>query len=157
MGRRGPKTQPTALKLARGTPGHHPLNEDEPELDPPNDTAPPETLTGFARDEWIAQVDTLITKGVLTQNDLFMFRQYCAMSGEIDSLERHLAKSKKWTPQRLKLSRHLLQLRTRATAQAAHFGLTPSSRAGVKAVKSTANVADQRRSRFFGARKEKPA
>jgi phage terminase small subunit len=156
MGRRGPKPQPTALKLARGTPGHHAVNHDEPQFDAPSETTPPDVLTGYALEEWTAQIDTLIAKGVMTEQALFMFREYCMMAGEIDSLERHLAKTTRWTPQRIKLSKHLLAMRTRATAQAAHFGLTPSSSSGVKA-SPPPNASDDKRRRFFGARKEKPA
>jgi phage terminase small subunit len=156
MGRRGPKPQPTALKIARGNPHGHALPE-EPQFDPPSVTAPPADLTGFARDEWVAQIDTLKARGVITENDLGQFRMYCVLAGKERDLANHLSSLKRWTSNRMKLERIYLQLAARSAAQAAHFGITPSSRSGVVAVKSTANVADAKRSRFFGARKEKGA
>jgi phage terminase small subunit len=159
MGRRGPKPQPTVLKLARGNPGRRPVNANEPDHPPPPvaATKAPPDLTGFALTEWNAQIDELITKGVLTVVDMSQFRQYCWMYGEAMRLEEKLEKAKNWTDRHIKLSGHLSKLHARVTQQAAHFGITPSSRSGVQAVKSGANVIDEKRVRFFGKKKEKPA
>lgn len=156
MGRRGPKTQPTALKIARGNPHGHALPE-EPQFDPPSETAPPDDLKGYAREEWVAQIDTLIERGVLTMNDLGQFRMYCVLLGKERDLAEHLSKTKRWTSQRMKLERIYLQTAARMSAQGACFGLHPSSRSSVVPVKSTANAVDDTRRRFFGKRKEKPA
>lgn len=152
MGRRGPKPEPTALKLERGNPGHRPLNADEPVLPPPATTTAPTELTGLALDEWNLQVDMLIEKGVLTTADMYAFRQYCTLVGEVDALEKKLAAGKIWTDRRLKMSTYLLKLRNRLAQQTAALGLTPSSRSGVKAVKvaQTKSPAAAKRERFFG-------
>lgn len=153
MGRRGPKPQPTVLKIERGNPGKRALNADEPELPPPAETTPPKALTGMALAEWNLQVDVLIERGVLTAADMYAFRQYCQLVGEVDALERNLAKTKKLTEERLRWSTYLLKLRNRLAQQSAALGLTPSSRSGVKAVKvaPAKSAAQAKRDRFFGA------
>jgi P27 family predicted phage terminase small subunit len=153
MGRRGPKPQPTALKLERGNPGHRQLNADEPELPAPPAAAKvaPAELTGLALDEWNLHVDMLIERGVLTAADMYAFRQYCQLVGEVDALEQKLAKLKSWTDRRLKMSTYLLKLRNRLAQQTAAIGLTPSSRSGVKAVPMPKkDAATTKRERFFG-------
>jgi phage terminase small subunit len=152
MGRRGPKPQPTALKIERGNPGKRALNPDEPELPPPAVTTAPAELTGVALDEWNLQVDVLIERGVLTSADMFAFRQYCQLVGEVHELEQKLAKVKSWTDRRLKLSHYLLKLRNRLAQQSAAIGVTPSSRSGVTRAKvpTVQSPAAAKRARFFG-------
>lgn len=152
MGRRGPKPQPTALKLERGVPSHHRLNHDEPEFPPPSAsaTAPPRGLVGAAIDEWNAHVDALIERGVLTVADMSQFRQYCWMFGEAATLEDQLAKPGRWTERRTKMSAHLSKLHARLTQQAAHFGLTPSTRSSIQAVKPAVKAKAAELEEFFG-------
>jgi P27 family predicted phage terminase small subunit len=154
MGRRGPKPLPTVLKIERGNPGKRALNADEPELPPPPAAATkaPKELTGLALAEWNLQVDVLIERGVLTAADMYAFRQYCQLVGEVDALERQIAKTKKLTDERLRWSTYLLKLRNRLAQQSAALGLTPSSRSGVKAVKvvTKKDAAAAKRERFFG-------
>ncbi|MDB4914060.1 MAG: hypothetical protein JWM95_1704 [Gemmatimonadetes bacterium] len=154
MGLRGPKPQPTALKLERGNPGHRPVNADEPDLPAPTTAAkaPPRALAGLALAEWNAHVDILIERGVLTSADMYAFRQYCQLVGEVDALEQKLSAMKAWTDKRLKMANYLLKLRNRLAQQSAAIGLTPSSRSGVKAVKVAAkDAATMKRERFFGS------
>jgi P27 family predicted phage terminase small subunit len=155
MGRRGPQPAPTALKLERGNPGKRPLNDAEPELATATRKLPA-GLAGRAKAEWTRLVDELITKGVLTIGDMHAFEEYCRLVGEVDTYEKLIKRVGRPDAHKLGYANYLLKLRTQLRQQAAHLGLTPSSRSGVKVVKSTANVADSRRSRFF-AKTEKPA
>jgi P27 family predicted phage terminase small subunit len=146
MGRRGPQPMPTMLKLARGKPGHHPASRKVPS-----------GVTGRAKTEWLRLVDELISKGVLTVGDMHAFEEYCKLVGDVDEYEKLIKRKGREDSHKLGYANYLLRLRTQLRQQAAHLGLTPSSRAGVKVVKSTANVTDAKRSRFFGKRPEKSA
>lgn len=154
MGRRGPQPQPTVLKLARGNPGKRQLNHDEPDLAAASH-AVPAGVTGRAKKEWVRLVDELITKGVLTVGDMHAFEEYCRLVGEVDAYEKLITKVGRAEAHRLGYANYLLKLRTQLRQQAAHLGLTPSSRSGVKAVKVVVNAAATKRERFFG--KGKPA
>lgn len=160
MGRRGPQPQPTELKLERGNPGRRPLNQDEPQL-AQGSRAVPEGLEGRAREEWLRLVDELTDKGVLTIADMSAFEEYCRLVGDVHDYEKLIAKKVKEKNGReevhaLGYANYLLKLRTQLRQQAAHLGLTPSSRSGVKAVKvETKDAAQSKRERFFG--KAKPA
>lgn len=159
MGRRGPQPQPTALKLERGNPGRRPLNLDEPQLEAPSVASrkPPASLTGRAKKEWVRLADELISKGLLTVGDLTTFEQYCRLVGDVDAYEMLIKRTGRARSHELGYANYLLKLRTQLRQQAAHMGLTPSSRSGVKPVKSGANIIDAKRTRFFGKKKEKPA
>lgn len=159
MGARGPKPQPTVLKIARGNPGRRPLNDAEPQLESPAVASRkvPAGLDGRAKREWERLADELISKGVLTIGDLHAFEQYCRLVGEVDAYEKLIKRVGRADAHKLGYANYLLKLRTQLRQQAAHLGLTPSSRSGVQAVKSGANIIDEKRTRFFGKKKEKPA
>ena len=156
MGRRGPQPQPTVLKLARGNPHQHALNRDEPELAPASRRVP-KGVTGRAKEEWHRLVDELIAKGVLTVGDMHAFEEYCRLVGDVDEYERLIKRKGREDSHKLGYANYLLRLRTQLRQQAAHLGLTPSSRSGVKAVKPTANSTDHKRRRFFGKRDQNQA
>jgi P27 family predicted phage terminase small subunit len=151
MGRRGPPPKPTALKLERGNPGKRPLNTEEPELTPAT-RKPPAGMKGRAKAEWTRLVDELITKGVLTVGDMHAFEEYCTLVGEVDHYEKEMVHNRT-AAHTLGYANYLLKLRTQLRQQAAHLGLTPSSRSGVKAVKVAADPAKAKRDRFFGTGK----
>lgn len=152
MGRRGPQPAPTALKLERGNPGKRPLNHEEPELAPATH-AVPSGLKGRARKEWVRLAEELITKGVLTIGDMHAFEEYCTLVGEVDTYEKLIRRVGRAEAHRLGYANYLLKLRTQLRQQAAHVGLTPSSRSGIKAVKTTVDAAAARKARFFGTGK----
>lgn len=151
MGRRGFQPQPTALKLARGNPHQHALNHDEPDLAAATH-AVPAGMTGRAKKEWVRLVDELITKGVLTIGDMHAFEEYCRLVGEVDTYEKLITRVGRPESHRLGYANYLLKLRTQLRQQAAHLGLTPSSRSGVKVVKVVVakSAAATKRERFFG-------
>jgi P27 family predicted phage terminase small subunit len=154
MGRRGFQPQPTALKLARGNPHQHKLNDAEPELAVATRAAP-SGLKGRARKEWDRLADELISKGVLTVGDMHFFEEYCTLVGEVDTYEKLIRRVGRENAHKLGYANYLLKLRTQLRQQAAHLGLTPSSRSGVKAVKVAAAKSPEalKRDRFFGGGK----
>ena len=150
MGRRGPQPQPTVLKLARGAPGHRPLNHDEPALAASSSRKAPAGMTGRAKREWVTLVDELTEKGVLTIGDMHAFEEYCRLVGEVHTYERLIVRVGRPEAHKLGYANYLLKLRTQLRQQAAHLGLTPSSRSGVKAVKVAVDAKAAQNKRFFG-------
>jgi P27 family predicted phage terminase small subunit len=78
MGTRGPPAKPTHLKLLRGNPGCRALNQHEPRpgllANPP---PPPDTLTGYARDEWDRIIGELYHLKLVTAVDIHPLAAYC--------------------------------------------------------------------------------
>lgn len=73
------------------------------------------------------------------------------MVGEVSAYEKLIKRVGRESAHKLGYANYLLKLRTQLRQQAAHLGLTPSSRSGVKAVKvETKDAAATKRERFFG-------
>ena len=76
MGRRGPRPQPTELKILRGNPGHRPLNKAEPQ--PPADgVVMPSHLGAVAVDKWNELLPLLQAVRVITRADIEALARYC--------------------------------------------------------------------------------
>jgi P27 family predicted phage terminase small subunit len=70
MGKRGPKPEPTALKLFKGNPGKRPLNENEPKpVSAVNSPAPPTWLGEVGQAKWRELAPQLYAVGCLTLLD----------------------------------------------------------------------------------------
>ncbi|MCP3800334.1 phage terminase small subunit P27 family [Allokutzneria sp. A3M-2-11 16] len=136
MGKRGPASKPTALRVLHGDRPDR-INTDEP-VPPPATIQPPDWLSADARAVWDRLAPGLIAKGVLTVWDCDAFTV----------LVEALARYKNATA--LVNGSHLLvqgagglvknpalQIQAEAErtflAYAARFGLTPSDRQAVKA------------------------
>lgn len=164
MGRRGPKPEPTVLKLARGNPGKRAISTEEPELpaaeaERKQDPAAPGALAGRALEEYTRLRPVLIDAGVLTSGDEFVFETYCRLVGEVAEYERKCAETKLEDAHRLGYSGHLFKLRAQAKQYASELGLTPSSRGGVKVAsalrRTRAEAIDKnesKRNKYFGDR-----
>lgn len=150
MGQRGPRPEPTALKIARGNPGKRPINQDEPELTAAK-AKPPKGLPAAARREWIRLADELVNAGVLTVGDLAVFEQYCRVLADVDKVQKIVQRSGWVDAKKLGYVRDLKDLRAQVKQFAAELGLTPTSRSGVKKIKGK-KATDEKRSRFFGDR-----
>lgn len=129
MGRRGPRPQPVALKIARGNPGQHKLPE-EPKLPPASDAAP--ALTGSALAEWNRLHQVLVDAGVLTVADESTFVTYCRLVGEEDEYQQLIEKVGREAAHQLGYASYLVKIRAQKKQYAAECGVTPSSRSGVK-------------------------
>ncbi|KKL26328.1 hypothetical protein LCGC14_2396420, partial [marine sediment metagenome] len=78
MAHKGPRPQPTKLKILKGNPGRRALNKSEPQPPTPADVPmPPEWLEGYAKDEWRTLAPVLHGLGLLTVADLSFFGAYC--------------------------------------------------------------------------------
>ena len=76
MGKRGPKPQPTKLKILRGNPGCRSLNGDEPQ--PPTDgIAMPSHLGPVASARWAELLPVLQATRVMTRADVEALGRYC--------------------------------------------------------------------------------
>jgi P27 family predicted phage terminase small subunit len=128
------------------------VNYHEPDLPAPSatDLAPPTSLKGVGRQEWMRLAQSLSVAGVLTAADRSAFLDYCLA---LSDLRRYEAKARRAG---LELSiakgyaNQIVKLRTQVTALRSHLGLTPSSRAAVKA-KRAQTPQDTDRERFFGS------
>lgn len=152
MGARGPKTQPTNLRVLFGNRGHRPINELEPK--PPSDKPdPPSWLKGFALEEWHRLAGTLHAIGTLTAVDQSMFAIYCEAFGRwrqaVDDLDR-IAAMDAQTHGIVLTTRdgNMIQnplvgavnvLRRDVQRLAAEFGLSPSARTQIEAGARSAN------------------
>lgn len=78
MGKRGPKPQPTVLKLVRGETRPSRVGDPSKEVKPPPlDVEPPSFLDADAMAWWNKYAPSLITRGLLTFWDVPMFAALC--------------------------------------------------------------------------------
>ena len=136
MGRRGPRPQPTRLKMLKGNPGKRKLNDAEPE---PRETMPacPSHLSAMAKAEWRRTAKVLHRLGLLTEIDGPALSLYC------DAWARWVEAKKKVgengmcvvTTNGNPIQNPYLAIANKAATQMmkmqAEFGMTPSSRSGV--------------------------
>lgn len=135
----GRKAKPTALKLIQGNPGKRPINEEEPK---PAIVYKPRAPRGLTKDEqakWRQMVRRLSAMRVLTEADLdaleIYVRNWCAMHTALADLNvrgklvQTPSGGVMWNPSWSEY-KHALQV---CRSLQAEFGLTPSSRTGVKA------------------------
>lgn len=150
MGLRGVQPKPTALKIARGNPGRRPINAIEPELSAAS-RAVPAGMTGKAKAEWNRLVDELVDSGSLTIGDMDAFEEYCYLVADVERYRRLIRKKGDEQATALGYANYFNKLRTQKRQQAAHLGLTSTSRASVKAAKvPKKDEAATKRARFFG-------
>ena len=141
MGKRGPRPEPTIIKMAKGNPGKRPLNKSEPK--PAADAIePPDWVTGKSLEKWREVVPKLVGMGVMTNADIDTIARYCTMHEQyvkyLDQVRRGLdvlvirddsgkVKYMQSTPaatMMTKLAASMLRIEQ-------EFGLTPSARSGL--------------------------
>ena len=141
MGKRGPRPQPTKLKILRGNPGNRPINKSEPQPSADGVVMPPH-LGEVAAAKWAEVLPLLQAVKVMTRADIEALARYC------DTYEWWLAtraKLKKegdtypilndkgdvkYIAQRPEVSiAHKLAVQLRQLEQ--DFGLNPSARTGL--------------------------
>jgi P27 family predicted phage terminase small subunit len=131
--RRGKRPLPAAVKHARGTLRKVRENPQAPVLSAPSRLDPPSDLKGRGLGTWLRLVRELVEKGVLRDSDMETFATYCRRLTLLERVERladqgvDLAIAKGYANLTHKLTEQVRKL-------AAELGLTPSSRAGVKAI-----------------------
>ena len=80
MGKRGPKKEPTVLKLIKGNPGKRPINKREPKPEPGLPKCPAH-LNDLAKLEWRRVAKELDSVGLLTKLDRAVLAAYCKAWG----------------------------------------------------------------------------
>ena len=136
---RGPKPQPTTLKLLRGNPGKRPLNQHEPK---PPDGMPecPEFLDDVAKAAWDRMSGMLRQMGVLTVVDGIALAALCVLYSRWVHAEEQVKKygSVVKNPDRghpmkspyLRIANESLEALRKLLLE---FGMTPSSRSRIHA------------------------
>lgn len=134
----GRKAKPTALKELEGNPGKRALNQKEPK---PKVAIPecPAQLKGDARVEWKRITKQLFPLGVISELDRAALTSYCIAWGtllkaikmiekehEVIISENGGAYQNPWVSIRNKAMEQILK-------HSSEFGMTPSSRARIKA------------------------
>lgn len=141
MGRRGPKPQPTKLRLLKGNPGKRPLNADEPQPLVVKDLPPPAMLEGEALAKWQTVTAELSDLGMLTATDMDLLTVYCETWADwVDCKQKVRTTSKllktaksdypyinPYVTMETKARLHLIKMQ-------AELGLTPSARSRVKVI-----------------------
>lgn len=142
MGKRGPKKQPTRLRLLRAgvLSGTDRPNEPVP---PPGDIVPPDYVVGRAREKWDDIVPKLKAMGLMTTADIETFARYCVVWEQwakcLEQIRRGLdvlvmkdadgkVRYMQVSPAATMFSKHgqtLLRIEQ-------EFGLTPSARASME-------------------------
>ena len=139
MGKPGPRPQPTAKKKLRGNPGRRPLPKREPKPRVPKGIpTAPRHLDKAAQKEWRRMAKELYPTGVMTVVDRTALEAYCSeyskwvfASGQI---QKHgmLIKAQSGFP----MQSPYLTIANKAQGEMrkwlVEFGMTPSSRAGLK-------------------------
>lgn len=140
---RGRKPQPTALRVLRGNPGRRPLPTDEPQPEAVVSLEPPDWLDPEAQEEWRRLAPMLVKLGVLTQSDTAALIAYCeawaTWKGATQKIRQFgmVIKGKEGdlpiVSPYVKIAHNALM---HMRGLLVEFGMTPSSRGRVQAVKS---------------------
>jgi len=141
VGKRGPRPEPTALRIVKGNPGKRPLPKHEPR---PAVRLPPAPswLTTEAKAEWKRTGEKLLRVGVMTETDTTALLVYCETWARWKDAQDQLFKFgpivKQGKNGYLAQSPYL-QIANKAMEQMlkllVEFGMTPSSRSRVSSVK----------------------
>ena len=141
MGKRGPKPEPSTLKLLKGNPGRRPISEDEPKpLVPPGVSEPPDWLEAYAQLEWGVVAPELHRLGLLTAVDLTAFAAYCQSYARWRAAEEWMSEhgntvveltgTVRRAPEAMISQAALVDMSRFGSA----FGLSPSARTSIQAV-----------------------
>ena len=116
MGKRGPQKTPTAILKIHGS--RLPEHRKEPAIVKGNLKCP-DDLKGYGRKYWNKHIRVLDQMGVISIQDLEQFRLLCEAQQDYNETRGHID--------------YYLRMKLRAECfkLAAHFGLTPSTRADV--------------------------
>lgn len=140
--RSGGKAKPTALKLLQGNPGKRPLNEAEPKPEPEIPSCP-EHLDEEAQREWERMAGRLSDLGLLTGIDRAALAAYClAWSRWVQAEEavRETGLLLQSAKTMVFYQNPMVAIANRAQAEMRRwiqeFGMTPSSRSGMKVTES---------------------
>lgn len=141
MGKRGPRPEPTTLKLLKGNPGKRALNTNEPR---PTGCLPkcPEHLSESASEAWHTWATDLEECGIATRLDATAFELLCAAYARyLDAAEKVSQGGAVWVEKgegkipKFVYSPYWAVMKAEfknVRAMLQEFGMTPSSRSGVE-------------------------
>jgi P27 family predicted phage terminase small subunit len=139
MGKRGPKNKPTKLKLIEGNPGHRPINKREPQPNNSKPKCPSHIMEDKeARLEWHRAIRLLYDIGLVTQVDRAALACYCQAYSRWIEAERNIREFGLIvsSPKGYPMQSPFLAIANKAMEQMksflTEFGMTPSSRSGLK-------------------------
>ena len=141
MGKRGPKPQPLALRIAKGNPGGRPLNIHEPKPDRAG-TTPPKWLAAESKIVWKEIVDALDVCGILKKTDIHALALACdaiaryrvyleACRAGLDIMEMHHDDGSVKYRQVAPSASLCMKWQAAAMRALCEFGMTPSARSGI--------------------------
>ena len=137
---KGRKPLPTQLKIVRGTDEKRHINQDEPKPEM-SDLAPPPELSPAALKEWGRVRSLLVDAGIVSVLDTTALIAYCetyaTWADAMAKLRRTgmILKNEKGVLYRNPLIRVANDAQDRMVKLLAEFGMTPSSRTRVSAIK----------------------
>ncbi len=154
--RTGRKPVPTYLKVLRGNPGKRGLNKAEPQPEPGIPSCPAH-VRGPARIEWYRTVKELAAIGAITQLDRGKLAALCVAYGRWVTAENSLVETggeiTKAPKTKALMQNPWLAVANKALEQysklASDFGLDPSSRSRISALKPRSDEDEQEEERFF--------
>ena len=119
MAKPGPKSKSNNLKVINGVENKARLNPDEPQVDTTMPTCP-EWVEGYAIAVWKRLAPKLHKSGILANIDRDTFAMYCTLvSAFRDAVRDHDVNRQ-------------IKMTQQVRIMAAEFGLTPSSRSGLR-------------------------
>lgn len=134
MGKRGPKKDPPALRIVKGTA----TKEDRRRVaaeQPLASADPPDDLPKHARRHWFKLAPDAIARGCLTTSDVEAFATLCTLKGELDTMieiierDGYVIEGRQGGTVRHPLIPTLSTQRTLITKYETAFGFTPGARA----------------------------
>lgn len=145
MGRRGPPKKTSRENQVNGNPGKRAPNKQEPDYQA-DETMPacPAHIKGTGKTEWYRIGPALIEFGTLRKTDMMIFTKYCEILSDHDDVRRDLEKtpnSATWLADRQAIRRVIEMQRTQMRHYAQELGITPASRASVKATRPKGKAA----------------
>jgi P27 family predicted phage terminase small subunit len=137
---RGPKRQPTVLRLLRGNPGKRRINHEEPKPGPLAGDCPEVLTDPAARAEWARVAPGLIRSGQVTNVDRATLIGYCHKWAQWQALEQEAARHPFLVkaPSGYPIPNPAISMANKAFGlmlkAAAELGMTPAGRSRVSVV-----------------------
>jgi P27 family predicted phage terminase small subunit len=152
---RGRKPVPTSLKILRGNPGKRAFNQEEATAEAAS-LEPPADLVGVALTEWKRLAPMLSTAGLLTVLDRDKLKQLCIAYERLATADDKvrtlglIVAGAGGVPIQNPYWRAAKDLNRQISAALIEFGMTPSSRSRVAAVKTKTAPLDRQHEKYFG-------
>jgi P27 family predicted phage terminase small subunit len=138
VGLRGPRPEPTRIRLLKNNPSKKAPNAEEPLVESLHELPPPPEMTGVALKTWHTLTAELSDLGMLTRIDAHLLTMYCETWADIDQYQKkirefgHIIKAPSGYPMQSPFVNMLSKARGHILRMQAELGMTPSARSRVK-------------------------